>query len=362
MPHPQACCLLGKKESTENSFNSAFGTESDEANIYPPHVHLDPGRPRCDNLTARRLRIQEPSVPLLSAFALFAFVANAPGSLPPEFNRPVSGQSLPLARSIRFPESLSSIHITVLVDSTTIRIPPPPNDPLTAFEQIDQIRKECSGYLGYLQAEIPRLSAEQRLALEAARQHPERLEEGMDSPRFKTLRALSGDDELRRLDQALKDAFKKGLESQRKAVQDGANLRELAYYVAEVEAKHAVQSAKDYGAKMSASFYAWLPKIDSGLHDSANRRLLSLYGAAWAGYATKLDSHIQQVVKALDCNELDLSPALALLARTLKLQILQNYQNHISLHLTLWEQAAAIGSKRNAAVNPRGADRPTRDF
>lgn len=299
---------------------------------------------------------------LLSAFALCAFVANAPGSLPPEFNRPASGQSLPLARSIRFPETLSTIHVTVLVDTTTIRIPPPPKDPLSAFEQIDQIRKECSGYLGYLQVEIPRLSAEQKLALEEARQHPERLEEGMESPRFKTLRALSGDEELRRLDQGLKDAFKKGLESQEKASQSGSNLIELANQVATVEIKHAAQLGADFGAKVNASFYTWLPRIDSGLQDSANRQLLSLYGTAWAGYAAKLDYHIQQVVKALDCNELELSPALALLARTLKLQILQNYQNHISLHLTLWEQAAAIGSKRNAAVNPRGADRPTRDF
>lgn len=297
-----------------------------------------------------------------TALALCAFMAAAPGPLPPDFNRPGSGQAPRLARSIRFPETLSSIHVTVLVDTTTIRIPPPPNDPLSAFEQIDQIRKECSGYLGYLQMEIPRLSAEQKLALEEARQHPERLEEGMDSPRFKTLRALSGDEELRRLDQGLKDAFKKGLESQKKASQGGSNLVEMANFVAAVEIKHAGRLAADSGAKVSAPFYTWLPKIDSGLQDSANRQLLSLYSTAWAGYAAKLDNHIQQVVKALDCNELELSPALALLARTLKLQILQNYQNHISLHLTLWEQAAAIGSQRNAAVNPRGADRPTRDF
>lgn len=297
-----------------------------------------------------------------TALALCAFMAAAPGPLPPDFNRPGSGQAPPLARSIRFPETLSSIHVTVLVDTTTIRIPPPPNDPLSAFEQIDQIRKECSGYLGYLQMEIPRLAAEQKLALEQARQHPELLDDGMNSPRFKTLRALSGDEELKRQNQALKEAFKKGLESQEKASQGGSNLRALAEYVAGVNAKQGNQVAIDTGAKVDDSFAYWLPRIDSGLQDSANLQLLSLYGTAWAGYAAKLDNHIQQVVKALDCNELELSPALALLARTLKLQILQNYQNHISLHLTLWEQAAAIGSQRNAAVNPRGADRPTRDF
>lgn len=292
-----------------------------------------------------------------TALTICAFMAAAPGPLPPEFNSPGPGQAPPLARSIRFPESLSSIRITVLVDSTTIRIPPPPNDPLTAFERIDQVRKECSGYLGYLQAEIPRLSAEQKQALDEARQHPERLDEGMDSPRFKTLRALSGDDELRRLDQALKDAFKKGLESQKKTADGSGNLLELTGFIAEKEIAHGMRVGR-----VSSPFYTWLPKIHSGLQDSTNRQLLSIYGKAWAEYSAKLESHIQQVVKALDCNELELSPALALLARTLKLQILQNYQNHIGLHLTLWEQAATIGSKRNEAVNLRGADRPTRDF
>lgn len=296
-------------------------------------------------------------MPALICFAACAWLAQASGPFPPEFNRPAAPSALPLSRSIRFPETPSSIHVTVLVDATTIRIPPPPHDPLTAFEQIDQIRKECSGYLGYLQAEIPRLSAEQKLALDEARLHPERLEEGMDSPRFQTLRALSGDKELLRLDQELKAAFRKGLESQQKTANGSANLLELTGFIAEKEIAHGLKVGK-----VSSPFYTWLPKIHSGLQDSTNRQLLSIYGKAWAGYAAKLDSHIQQVVKALDCNELELSPALALLARTLKLQILQNYQNHIGLHLTLWEQAATIGSKRNEAVNLRGADRPTRDF
>lgn len=298
----------------------------------------------------------------LLALGLLLQAPRAPGS-PPFRGTPTRFQAPSQPQGLLLPDTIFRASTSVLVAGTSIRIPPPPADSLSAFQDISRIRTECSHALGYLAAEIARFESEQREALEMAHRDPEYAAMGTDTEAFRGLKALLDSSGLEQASLRLRETLRMGQRLEQGAAKAGLDLAQFLERLADRERRAAED--RRTGSDLPTSEVTPLPdipRVNSGMQDAGNRLLLRTYGQAWEAFSLDLNQHIGQLVQQLDPLQADPElkdlPSLNLVSRALKLRLLRTYQDQTRLHYALWEQAAAIGEGRNSALYPQDFDQP----
>lgn len=234
---------------------------------------------------------------------------------------------------------------SVTVEELGLRIPPPPPSPRYAFQHFRDIRQECAGSLAYLGKQIERLQADQSADLALMRARPELVAQGMDTPAFRQLQALSKDRALDAAEASFIAQVKALKLQETKAAADSRQLIDAMWtmnlsYVPRGTWAITAENARRVGRQ---------------IRTEDDQRFLDAYGKLFQAYSEAVQGYVGRIVSALDRPETQLPLSQLVLARLCKIRILSTYLVMTKANFQVWASSAGTGGLE--PISPADATR-----